>query len=123
MIWMALIMTAPLWGMSLFLWLSSQAAGTVYGILVGVSLFYDWLMMGAMHLPVRSGKRGMIGTTARVLNWRKNVGTVLCAGEIWKAKSIENQPLQANERVEVKGVSSMILVVKPARKRAPTLIE
>ena len=58
MIWMGLLMTAPLWGIGLFFWFPTATAVLLYATLLCASLFLDWLMMGAMHLPVARRKEG-----------------------------------------------------------------
>jgi len=62
MIWMGILMGLPVLGLALFLVYPWQVALPPYLILTGASLFFDWLMMGAMHLPVRSGREAMIGS-------------------------------------------------------------
>ncbi|MEJ2077630.1 MAG: NfeD family protein [Acidobacteriota bacterium] len=113
MLLMVLIMTAPLWGIGVFYWFSGATAWVAYLILVGFSLFFDWLMMGAMQLPVQSGPKGMIGKIGRVLTWDGDSGTVFCEGEVWKARSLGGESHQIDDRVEVEQVDSMVLLVKP----------
>ena len=94
----------------------SVASGPLvpYLILVGVSGYFDWLMMRAMHLPVRSGRKGMIGSMVVVLNWRGDSGQVTWKDEIWQALTRDGKTLRTGERVVIDSVSGLTLSVKPA---------
>jgi membrane protein implicated in regulation of membrane protease activity len=114
MVWMALLMCLPLLGLALFFVYPWRVALVPYLILVGVSGYFDWLMMHAMHLPVRSGRKGMIGSMAVVLNWRGDSGQVTWKDEIWQALTRDGKTLRTGERVVIDSVSGLTLSVKPA---------
>jgi membrane protein implicated in regulation of membrane protease activity len=114
MIWMALLMTLPLLGLVLFFFYPWRVALLPYMVLVAVSLFFHSLMMRSMRLPVRSGREEMIGSSAVVLRWEGGSGQVIWHGEIWQAESREERVFMRGDRVMIKGLSGLTLVVKPA---------
>ena len=46
-------------------------------------------------------------------SWQQDSGTVFCEGEVWKARGPGGGFLQIDDRVEVVGIESMVLLVKP----------
>jgi membrane protein implicated in regulation of membrane protease activity len=117
MIWMGILMGLPVLGLGLFAAYPWQVALPPYLVLTGASLFFDWLMMGAMHLPVRSGYEQMIGSTAEVLRWADRSGQVIWRDEIWKAKTDRGMLLRRGDRVVIGNVSGLALSVEPAESR------
>ncbi len=113
MIWMGILMGLPLLGLVLFHIYPWQEALPPYLALTGASLFFDWLMMGSMHLPVRSGREQMIGSMAEVLNWANDSGQVVWKDEIWQAETEKRTSLMPAERVVINSVSGLTLSVKP----------
>jgi membrane protein implicated in regulation of membrane protease activity len=114
MIWMGILMGLPVLGLALFSVYPWQEALPSYLALTGVSLFFDWLMMSSMHLPVRSGREEMIGSTAEVLNWTDGSVQVIWKDEIWQAETERRTSLMPGARVVINNVSGLTLSVKPA---------
>ncbi len=114
MIWMGILMGLPVLGLALFSVYPWQEALPLYLALTGISLFFDWLMMGAMHLPVRSGREQMIGSMTEVLNWGDHSGRVIWRDEIWQAEAEERRSFMRGDRVVIDSVSGLTLFVKPA---------
>jgi membrane protein implicated in regulation of membrane protease activity len=120
MIWMALIMGLPLLGVVLFFVFPWREALLPYLILVAVSVFFDWLMMRAMRLPVRSGREEMIGSIAVVLDWKEDSGRVRWKGEIWQAQAQGGRSFSKGDRVVIESLSQLTLTVKPAAREHQT---
>jgi membrane protein implicated in regulation of membrane protease activity len=110
MLWMALIMSLPLLGIALFFIYPWRVALIPYLILVAASVWFDWLMMRAIHLPVRSGRDEMIGSKSVVVNWSGNSGQVVWHGEIWRARG--DGPFRQGDEVMIDGLSGLTLHVK-----------
>ena len=117
MVWMALIMALPLLGLVLFVIYPLWLALTCYLVLVGVSGVFDWMMMRAMRLPVRSGREAMIGSTAIVVNWKGDSGQVAWKGEIWQAHTQNGKPPSRGEHVKIENLSQLTLLVKSVEPR------
>jgi membrane-bound ClpP family serine protease len=113
MLLMAIIMALPVLGIGFFFVLPLPVALPAYLAAVALSAFYHWLMMKAIKEPVKTGRRGMVGLQAEVLEWQGESGQVRCRGEIWQAQVQNGARLSPGDKVEVVGVSGMFLVVRP----------
>jgi membrane protein implicated in regulation of membrane protease activity len=111
MILMAIIMALPLLGLVLFRLYPWQVALLPYAMLVVASAMFDVLMMRGMRLPVSTGREGMIGSTAAVLNWHGGTGQVSWKGEIWRAEY--RGRLAQDQTVVIEDVHRLTLLVKP----------
>jgi membrane-bound ClpP family serine protease len=118
MILMVLLMFLPLLGLALFYLYPWRVALGPYLILVGVSGLFNWLMLRAMRLPVRTGREEMIGSTAVVLNWNGRSGQVVWGGEIWRAQAEGGRTFKHGETVVIDSVSGLVLSVRPADSAA-----
>lgn len=114
MIWMALLMGLPVLGLALFWVYPWRVALFPYLVLVAVSGFFDWLMMRSMRLPVATGRKEMLGSTAVVLNWLGDSGQVTWKNEIWQAHTTDGTSPMTGERVVIDSLSGLTLFVKPA---------
>lgn len=111
-----ILMVFPLVGLLLFFVLPWPVALLWYlvGLLVSVGL--HWVMMRTMRMPVRTGRRGMIGQQASVVSWRGDRGRVRCHDEIWWAVASGAGELNAGERVRVVDVDGLTLLVEGAQQ-------
>lgn len=114
MIWMGLLMGLPLLGFALFIVYPWRVALLPYLLVVGISLFFDSLMMRAMRIPVRSGPEEMIGSKAMVLNWNGHSGQVTWKDEIWQAKTEGRRSFTRGDNVVIESMSGLNLFVKSA---------
>ncbi len=114
MIWMAMIMGLPVLGIALFFLSPWQVALPSYLILVGASVLFDWMMMRAMRLPVKTGLDALIGSSARVLDWSGDSGQVAWRNEIWQARASGAGQIEVGEDVTVEALSELTLIVRPA---------
>jgi membrane protein implicated in regulation of membrane protease activity len=113
MIWMALLMGLPLFGLALFFGYPWRVALAPYLILMGLSLFFDALMMRAMRLRIRCGREEMVGSRAMVLNWKGQSGQVIWNDEIWQAVTEGRTSFARGDNVVIDSVSGLSLSVKP----------
>lgn len=77
------------------------------------SIFFLLIILSvqAHKKPVRSGKEGMVGEYAKVVNNFEHEGTVICHSETWQARS--EQALIEGQEVRVTRVSGLVLEVEP----------
>ena len=113
MLLMMLIMSLPFLGIALFLVLPLGEAVPAYVVVAGFSVFYQWLMAGAMHLPVRTGMEKMAGSIAAVRSWDGRTGLVMHDGEIWQAETEVKQSFARGEKVGIAQVNGLKLRVAP----------
>ena len=60
-----------------------------------------------------SGKEALSGRVGEVKEWKDTEGMVFVHGELWRATSEET--LSPGEKVEIKGVEGLTLVVEPKK--------
>jgi len=113
MLAMLIVMLLPLAGLLFFFVLPFRAALLAYLAGCVVSFFAHRLMHRAARLPVLTGKEGLIGRTARVVDWQGHRGTVRCHDELWTATS--DQHLAAGDPAVIVAVHGLTIAV-----RAPT---
>ncbi len=113
MLLMAIIMALPVLGIAFFFLWPLRIALPAYLAALTLSAFYHRLMMKAIREPVKTGRRGMVGLQAEVLDWQGDTGQVRCRGEVWQAIGPYGQTLQRGQKVEVVGVEGIALVVRP----------
>lgn len=111
-----ILMVFPLVGLLLFFVLPWPVALLWYLVGLLVSAVLHWVMMRTMRMPVRTGRRGMIGQQASVVSWRGDRGRVRCHDEIWWAVTSGAGELNAGERVRVVDVHGLTLLVEGAQQ-------
>jgi membrane-bound serine protease (ClpP class) len=86
-------------------------AGTaiVSGLVLTLLLGYAWR---TTRQPVVGGEMGLVGQTARVIDWWGPEGHVFVHGERWAARSAE--PLKEGQSVRVLRLDGLTLVVSPS---------
>lgn len=119
MFWMILVMTFPVLGLALFLFLPLWIALPMYLAVLVISVSCHWLMMRSMRFPVQVGRRAMIGSTALVLNWEGSRGQINWNGEIWQAEAPAETKVWRGESVTIHGLSGLTVLVKPVEPRNP----
>ena len=68
-------------------------------------------VFGSLRAPQITGDSGMIGKTAQVIKDFDEIGQVECDGTAYLA--ISSEPLKAKQKVVIKGVDGIKLIVKP----------
>lgn len=117
MFWMMLIMTFPVVGLALFLFLPVWIALPIYLAVLVIAISCHWLMMRSMRLRAQVGNEVMIGAIATVLDWRADKGQVQWNGEIWQAKAPADTTIRRGDRVIISGMSGLTVLVKPVEQR------
>jgi membrane protein implicated in regulation of membrane protease activity len=108
---MLLMMTAPLWGLVLFLFLPLGIALPVYVAVAALAIWSHVLMRRAARRPAATGAEALLGRTRTVVSWHGMRGTVRCHSEVWAARSTALPPPAAGERVKVVGIEHLTLEV------------
>lgn len=88
-------------------WMIGTLAAVSGAVLV---LLLGFTVRSYRRAPV-SGRAGMIGATARVLDWSGGAGFVWVEGERWRATGAAN--LAAGQTVRVRDVEGLTLIVEP----------
>lgn len=65
-----------------------------------------------------SGKEALLGEVGIVKEWEDTEGMVFVHGELWRATS--EDALSPGDKVEVKSVDRLTLIVKPYNKLSPS---
>ncbi len=84
------------------------AAGLVLGALVFIT---HKAVIPTFHKKQITGSEGMIGLNTTVIEPLTPVGVVRVSGELWKAKSVD-EDIAAGEEVEVLGLNGLTLTVR-----------
>lgn len=82
----------------------------VYGVIAGLSAWFYWYVLKAMHRPVMTGKEEMSGAIGRVLEVGRRGALVRVHSELWNAES--DDALRPADWVEVLKVSGLRLTVR-----------
>ena len=105
------LMAMPLLALVLFLFLPWPVALALYIAIVSVAMFAYWKVIQAILLPSITGKKGMLGDRAQVVDFDGVRPEVRYHGEIWHA--ISAQPLQSGQQVIIKDIEGLTLRVAP----------
>ena len=111
---MLLMMTAPLWGLILFVFLPLGTAMPVYVAVAALGIWSHVLMARARQRPVATGAQGLVGRTATVVSWHGTSGTIRCHSEMWSAHSDAGPPPAVGDRVRVVAVDHLTLEIVKA---------
>jgi len=89
------------------------------GVTVSTALFFLFIVaagLQAQRLRVTTGRQGLIGARAVVLERLAAQGRIRLGAEIWNA--VSSTPLEPGTEVEVTGVDGLLLHVRPLAKEA-----
>ncbi len=85
----------------------------VIALLLGASGFIiHKAVIPTLHKKKITGSEGMIGLNTTVIEPLTPVGVVRVSGELWKAKSVD-EDIAAGEEAEIVGLSGLTLMVRP----------
>lgn len=115
MIFMPIIMLAPIAGLLLFSYLPLWTALPIYIPILIVGMFYNIVMFWSMHAKPRTGLEAMIGESALVIKDIDPEGKVEVRGELWRATA-QDTKITTGKTVEILNVEGMILIVKEAEE-------
>ncbi|MCK8515668.1 hypothetical protein M0534_04920 [Methylonatrum kenyense] len=97
-------------------WLGSETAGLLLLIWVVKDVLLYPLYRPALRGPAPSGGSALVGMQARVRRRLAPVGQVTLFGEVWRARSSDDAPIESGERVTVVAAKGLTLMVVPVRK-------
>ena len=83
-------------------------------VAVLISLFFAFALAKIVQIrrrPVTVGPHTMLGARGQV----RRDGLVAVRGELWQARSVGGEPLDAGDEVEVVGVEGLAVIVRPTR--------
>jgi membrane-bound serine protease (ClpP class) len=90
----------------------------ILGVAAAIALLMGLVVLKLMQVrrkPVEVGTNTMVGTTGVV----RGEGLVFVNGELWRARSADDEPLRIGDGVEIESVDGLELVVRPQRVPAP----
>jgi len=85
----------------------------VIALLLGTFVFITHkVIIPSFHKRKVTGSEGMVGLVGEVIEPLVPVGVVRVEGELWKAKSVEDDDIAAGEDVEILRLQKLTLEVK-----------
>jgi membrane-bound serine protease (ClpP class) len=90
----------------------------ILGVTAGIAALMALVVVKLMQVrrrPVEVGTNTIVGTTGVV----RGEGMVFVNGELWRARSVEGEPLRIGDEVEIDGVDGLELIVRPRRVPTP----
>ncbi len=85
----------------------------VIALLLGTFVFITHkVIIPSFHKRKVTGSEGMVGLVGEVIEPLTPIGVVRVEGELWKAKSVEDDDIAAGEDVEILGLKKLTLEVK-----------
>jgi membrane-bound ClpP family serine protease len=105
-----IILSFPLLALPLFYFLPFRAALPIYLLILLVTGFIYFKLIGAMKSKVRTGKEGMIGEEALVIEDINPEGKVMVWSEIWSATA-NGQRFTKGQKVKVCGFDGLKVIV------------
>ncbi len=110
--WCHILLTAPLWGVVIFLLLPWPIALPIYLVVAGGSLLLYRHIWRAMMRPPYTGPETLIGRPCIAVESIRYRGLVRCGTELWTARV--RRPLKEGEWARVVEVHGATLEVEPA---------
>ncbi len=97
------ILSIPVIGLALFLFLPWPVASAIYVPLLLGSLFVFFAVIKTLRSPITTGPYGLVGSTADVVSKLEGTGPanylIFCQGETWSAICTES--LNPGEKVKI----------------------
>ena len=112
------VLSIPVIGLALFLFLPWPVALAIYVPLTLASLFVFLAVIKTMRSPINTGPYGLVGSTAEVVSKLESIGpanyVVFCQGETWSAICAE--ALNPGDKVRIMSLKG----IKPVVVRLPS---
>lgn len=96
--------------------LLNVSLNVIVGVVIAITVFFllaITLIMRTLRTRASSGREGLVGRSAEVIESLHPDGMVRCHGEIWKAIAVNGTSIQEGSRVKVLGVKGLVLEVEP----------
>lgn len=85
----------------------------VIALLLGTFAFITHkVIIPSFHKKQVTGSEGMIGMEGKVIEPLRPFGVIHVEGELWKAKAVDDDDIEAGEDVEILELKKLILEVK-----------
>ena len=110
MIFMPIIMLAPVLALPLFDYLTLENALPIYILILIVSIYCNGLMVWSMRAKAKGGVQAMIGKRALVVKDIDPLGQITLWGEVWTA-AVFNEPIPAGKEVRILDAKGLVLTV------------
>lgn len=111
MIFMPIIMVAPILALPLFSYFPLGIALPTYIVISIISLYCNIIMVWSMKTKAKSGTRSMIGKHAVVIEDIDPKGKVRIWGEIWMAMGYTER-IPSGMKVKILDVKGLVLIVE-----------
>lgn len=105
-----LVLLMPLFGLIVFWIWPLSVALPVYLVILALSGLIYFVILKAMHQPVKTGRQGLIGEIGEISDNKNNKGHISVHGEIWEADIGSN--LHKGDQAVVTGVNGLRLQVQ-----------
>lgn len=110
MIFMPIVMLAPILALPLFYYLPLGSSLPIYIVILIASIYCNIIMVWSMRAKTKNGVQAMIGRRALVIEDITQEGKVKVWGEIWKAVG-RNERIPAGKEVKILGAKGLVLIV------------
>ena len=104
-----LIFFLPVIGLGVFLVFPFPLAVALYGIVLALCAPLYFFIWRAFRLPIQTGREGMIGKQARVVQDLNLEGVIQLHNELWSARS--GEPIAKGEKVTILAVNGLVATV------------
>ena len=108
-----LLLLLPVLALPVFWLLPLYDAGSLYAVVVAVSVFVYLFVWKAWRTPPANGTQNLIGTTGRVVRVGPHNVTLQLGGELWTA-DVQGTPLCVGERALVVAINGLRLTARSA---------
>lgn len=105
-----LILLLPVFGLGVFPLFPLEVALPLYGLIVGASTLLYFVVWRALLLPIQTGREGMLGKEAEVIQELDPHGLIRRGNEIWSARGVEH--IGKGEKVIILAVDGLVATVK-----------
>lgn len=96
--------------------LLNVSLNVIVGVVIAISIFFllaITLILRAMRTKASSGREGLVGSFAQVIEDIEPEGMVSCHGEIWKARIQGDLSMKKGTQVRVARIEGLVLLVEP----------
>jgi membrane-bound ClpP family serine protease len=108
-----IIMLLPIVSIIFFLLPFREALICYVATLAFSAFFYRLMFRGMKKTPPVTGEEAMIRSTAEVLSWQDDSGTVFFSGATWEARSESREQIKRRAKVKITAIEGLTLVVSP----------
>lgn len=96
--------------------LLNVSLNVIVGVVIAISIFFllaITLILRTMRTKASSGREGLVGSFAQVIEDLEPEGMVSCHGEIWKARIKGDLSMKKGTQARVVRIEGLVLLVEP----------